>query len=60
MRAIIEDENADDGVKLRVSVDLCGWWLMPGSSNVYFILATYRNKLLHQNFMQCLTRRPVL
>jgi hypothetical protein len=28
MRAIIEDENADDGVKLRVSVGTCDWWLM--------------------------------
>jgi len=28
MKAIIEDENADDGVKLRVCIDMCDVWLL--------------------------------
>ena len=28
MKAIIEDENADDGVKLRVCIDVCDVWLL--------------------------------
>jgi hypothetical protein len=28
MKAIIEDENADDGVKLRVRIDMCDLWFL--------------------------------